>query len=90
MSEGKSSISKASSYEEAGEYWDEHDLGEVWEQTHEVEFEVDIQSSTIYFPIEITLSEKLRKLAAQRGVSSETLLNLWLQERVGQEQADAA
>ena len=33
MSEGKSSISKATSYEEAGEYWDEHDLGEIWEQT---------------------------------------------------------
>ena len=89
MSEGKSSISKASSYEEAGEYWDEHDLGEVWEQTHEVEFEVDIQSSVTYFPVESSLSKKLRKLAAQRGVSSETLLNLWLQERVGQEQADA-
>ena len=90
MSEGKSSISKATSYEEAGEYWDEHDLGEIWEQTHEVEFEVDIQSSITYFPIESTLSKQLRKLAAQRGVSPETLLNLWVQERIGQEEADAA
>ena len=48
MSEGKSSISKATSYKEAGEYWDERDLGEIWEQTHEVEFEVDIQSSIVY------------------------------------------
>ena len=90
MSEGKSSISKASSYEEMGEYWDEHDVGEIWEQTQEVEFEVDIQSSITYFPIESTLSKQLRKLAAQRGVSPETLLNLWVQERVGQEKADAA
>ena len=90
MSEGKSSISKASSYDEMGEYWDEHDVGEIWEQTHEVEFEVDIQSSTTYFPIESTLSKQLRKLAAQRGISPETLLNLWVQERIGQEEADAA
>ena len=90
MSEGKTSISQASSYEEMGEYWDEHDLGEIWEQTHEVKFDVDIRSSVTYFPVESTLSKKLRKLAAQHGVSPETLLNLWLQERVGQEQADAA
>ena len=47
MSKGKTSISKASSYEEIGDYWDEHDVGEIWEQTEEVEFEVDIQSSSI-------------------------------------------
>ena len=90
MSEGKSSISKASSYEEMGEYWDEHDVGEIWEQTEAAEFKVDIQSSVTYFPIESTLSKQLRKLAAQRGVSPETLLNLWVQERVGREEADAA
>ena len=90
MSEGKSSISNASSYEEMGEYWDEHDVGEIWEQTQEANFEVDIQSSITYFPIEATLSKQLRKLAAQRGVSPQTLLNLWVQERVGQEKADAA
>ena len=48
MNEAKTSISKATSYEEAGEYWDEHDVGEIWEQTQEVEFEVDIQSSTTH------------------------------------------
>ena len=76
MSEGKTSIPKASSYEEMGEYWDEHDVREIWEQTEAAEFKVDIQSSVTYFPIESTLSKQLRKLAAQRGVSPETLLNL--------------
>ena len=49
MSRGKSSISKASSYKEIGEFWDTHDLGDYWEQTQPVEFEVDIQSEAIYF-----------------------------------------
>ena len=48
MSEGKTSISRATSYEEMGEYWDEHDVGEIWEQTEAVEFDVDIQRSVTY------------------------------------------
>jgi hypothetical protein len=82
MSKAKSSVSKADSYQEIGEYWDEHDLGEVWEQTEPVTLEVDLRSSVTYYPIETTLSAKLRSLAAQRGVSPETLLNLWVQEKL--------
>jgi hypothetical protein len=36
----KSSISKGRSYGEIGEYWDEHDLGDAWEETKPVEIEV--------------------------------------------------
>lgn len=85
MSEGKTSISKASSYEEAGEYWDEHDLSDIWDQTEPVEFEIDIKSSRTYFAVEAGLSKRLRSSAKRRGVSAETLANLWLQERVLQE-----
>ncbi len=83
----KTSISQASSYQEAGQYWDEHGLGEAWEKTEPVEFVVNIQSSTTYFPVESGLSKQLRAFAEKHGVSSETLLNMWLQERVIQEQA---
>jgi len=34
------SISKAGSLEEIGEFWDTHSLDDYWDQTHEVEFEV--------------------------------------------------
>ena len=90
MKDNKTSISQASSYTEAGEYWDNHDLGDVWEKTEAVHFDVDIQGSTTYFAVESSLSEQLRKIANQHGVSAETLLNLWLQERVGQEQMGTA
>lgn len=85
MEENKSSISQAQSYKEIGEFWDTHDLGEHWEQTQAVEFDVDIQSETTYFPVEHALSTKLRSIAQTRGVSPETLLNLWLQEKVREE-----
>ena len=46
MSDGKSSISKATSYAEMGEFGDTHDLTDFWDQTEPAEFEVDLQSDT--------------------------------------------
>jgi len=83
MNENKTSISGASSYREIGEFWDTHDLSDFWDQTHEVQMDVDADSSTIYFPVEKALAEKLRTEAEQRGVSAATLLNTWVQEHVG-------
>lgn len=82
MARNRSTISKAKSYQEMGEFWDSHELTEFSDQIHEVEFAVDIQGETAYFPVEKSLSSKLRFIAHQQGVSPETLLNLWLQEKV--------
>ena len=30
MNESKSSVSQGQSYQEIGEFWDNHDLGEAW------------------------------------------------------------
>jgi len=68
-----------------GEFWDTHDLADYWEQTHPVEFELDIQSEVTYYSLEVTLADKVRSMAKQRGVSSETLLNLWVKEKLQEE-----
>jgi hypothetical protein len=85
MEENKSSISNASSHAEIGEYWDSHDLAENWDETREVEMQVDLQSSVIYFAVEKALAERLRAAAKSHGVSPETLLNVWVQEHVASE-----
>jgi hypothetical protein len=85
MSENNSRISNASSYSEIGDYWDSHDLSEHWDETKEVEFQVDLKSSAIYFAVEKELAEKLRLAARHHGVSPDTLLNVWLQEHVAGE-----
>ena len=85
MTKSKSSTSEASSYQEIGEFWDTHDLSDYWDQTKPAEFEVDIQSEAIYYPVEPKLSAQIFSVAKQRGVSPETLLNLWLQEKLGEE-----
>lgn len=82
MSKSKSSISKAQSYEAIGEFWDKHDLTKFWKQTKSAKFKVNIQSEVIYFPLEGTLSAQVAEAARQRGVSPETLVNLWVQEKL--------
>ena len=59
MAENKSSVSKADSYGKIGEYWDAHDAVETWDETEEVNFEVDLKSDVFYYAIETSLSSGL-------------------------------
>jgi hypothetical protein len=85
MSERKSSISKAKTYQEIGEFWDSHDLGDYWKQTKPADLEIEIASEATYYPLDMRLTTALRALASRRGVSPETLINLWVQEKLQQE-----
>lgn len=84
MSKGKTSISKASSYQETAEFWSEHDLADFWDQTEPAEFEVDIESEKRYYPLERELSIEVNKIAYRRGISTETLLNLWVKDKISE------
>ena len=79
----KTSISKARTYQEIGAFWDEHDATEFGEQTG-VEFEMNIKSQRKYYPLDGHLSLKIKQIAEERGISEETLLNLWVQEKINQ------
>ena len=83
MAASKTPISGASSDREIGEFWDEHSLADHWQQTREVTFEVDLQSSAIYFPVERSLAEQLRSVAESRGISPQELLQQLVKERIG-------
>lgn len=82
MKRSKTTLSKAKSYREIGEFWDTHDLGEFWEQTKPVRMSVSLEPEADYYGIEHELSKKLLKVADKRGVSAQTLVNLWLQEKL--------
>lgn len=85
MNKRKSSISKASSYEAIGEFWDTHDLSDYWDKTKPATFKIDIKSEVIYYAIDKTLSERLQRIARKRGVPTNTLINLWIQEKLGEQ-----
>jgi len=70
------------SVSEAGEFWDAHDLGDYWDLTHEARFEVDLQRRVFLTALEPELAKKLTACAKQQGVSTETLINVWLAEKL--------
>ena len=72
-----SSISKADSLEKMGEFWDTHDFTDFDTDAPDVEFEVSCA-----VPIEVDLLSSVEKQAQRRGVSVETLVNLWLQQKL--------
>ncbi|MFO7985021.1 MAG: CopG family antitoxin [Desulfatiglandaceae bacterium] len=71
-------------YAELGDYWGDKDLGDIWEETEPAQFDVEIQSERRYYPVELDLSERIAETARRRGVSSETLVNVWLREKIDQ------
>jgi len=82
MNKGKSSLSNAKSYGEIGNFWDTHDLSDFWDKTKEVGFEVSIESEITYYALDKKLSEQIQAIAQKRGVSADTLVNLWIQEKL--------
>ena len=84
MGKNKSSLSQVSSYEEIGEFWDTHDLTDFWDQIHPVEMEFDLKSERSYYSVARDLASQIENIAHTQGISSATLINLWLQEKVRQ------
>ncbi len=76
-----SSISKAGTLEEIADFWDTHSLSDYWNETHEVEFEIRAKHRR-----RVTLDQevysRLESQAHTRGILLETLVNLWLAERL--------
>ena len=85
MKKRRSSISKARSYAESGEYWDMHDLNAVWDKTRKVKFEVVAERKSYLlssYPAKKDLSEKIQSLAHKQGVFSNPLVSLWLEQKI--------
>ena len=68
--------------EEAGEYWDTHDLTDFEDVSHEVEFQVEIEHRAFLTALEPTLAKRLAEVAHKQGISTETLINVWLTEKI--------
>ena len=78
MPANNSSVSKANSPEKMGEFWDKHDFTDFDDpNAPDAEFHI-----TAAIPIEPDLLSDIEELARIRGVKVETLVNLWLKEKV--------
>ena len=73
------SISQTDSLEAMGEFWDTHDFTQFDTDAPDVEFTI---SSSI--SIEPDLLAAVERQARLRGIGVETLVNLWLQEKLAE------
>jgi hypothetical protein len=90
MPKGKH-IPEFKSYEEMAEFWDTHSLADYWDQTEPAEFEISEQARRRYVVrIDRDVLSRVQRLARVRGVSTESLVNLLLEQRLEELEARAA
>jgi len=73
------------SLEEFWRFWDTHSTADYEDLMQDVNVNVNIRSSKIYLPVAKEIVGQLRAQARRHGVSTETLMNLWLREKVEQQ-----
>ena len=67
---------------EASDFWDEHSLLDFPDTKEVEEVDIQIEREAYYCPVSRGLLKKLQERARTEGVSTETLVNLYLQEKL--------
>ncbi len=77
----KRDMPKSMTLREASDFWDEHSFLD-YDDVEEVNFDVNLKKEKHYFAIEKDIAKQIRQVATQRGISAETLVNLWLKSKL--------
>lgn len=76
-------IPEMNSYEEMAEFWDSHSLADYWDQTEPAEFQIAPDARRRYLvAVDPDLLQRAQRVARTRGLSTESLINLLLEQRV--------
>jgi predicted DNA binding CopG/RHH family protein len=76
-------IPNMESYEEVANFWDTHSLADYWDQTEAADFELAPSARQRYVvSLDIELLRRVQKMARSRGISTESLVNLLLEQRI--------
>lgn len=70
------------SIEEAADFWDTHDLADYADVTRDVAVTIDLQRRQHLVALAPELAARIGAEARRQGVTTETLINLWLSERL--------
>lgn len=83
-------IPEFNNYDEMAEFWDAHSLADYWNQTEPAEFEISKDIHRRYLiSVDKELLERAQNLARIRGVSTESFVNLLLEQRLHEIEEDA-
>lgn len=69
------------SLEEFWSFWDTHSTADYEDFMEDVDVHIDIRSSKVYCAVAKDIIAQVRTQARRQGVSTETLINLWLLEK---------
>jgi hypothetical protein len=66
------------------EFFDSHDMGELWDQMPEADFDIDLRRRKHLVALDDDLAGKVAEIARSRHVSSESLINALLREKLAE------
>ena len=64
------------------DFFDEHDLGDYWDNLSDTRFDIAIRRRRHLVALDEKVASRLSEVARVKKVSSEKLLNSWLRERL--------
>jgi hypothetical protein len=67
---------------QAAEFWDTHSLANYWDLTCPAHFKVNIKHRRYLVALEPKLMKQVSRKAEAEGISAETLINVWLSEKL--------
>lgn len=72
-----------SSLTEAGAFWDTHSTADYEDVMEDAAFDMTLTGKPIYYvAVAKDMATALHDVAQQQGISTQTLINLWLQEKL--------
>jgi len=66
------------------EFFETHDMGDYWDQMPEADFDIDLRRRKHLVALDDDLAGKVAKIARSRHVSSESLINSLLREKLAE------
>ena len=90
MAENKR-IPDMSDYDQIAEFWETHSLADYWDQTEPAEFEISPDARRRYLvAVDPDVLRRIQRVARTRGLSTESLVNLLLEQRLREVESQAA
>jgi len=90
MKKDKSEIPKFKNEEEEFDFWSSHDSTEFFDEIEEISEPIDVtkpkvRKQRITMLLDQRLKAQLQKIAEEKGIRYQTLIQMWLKEKVKQE-----
>jgi len=78
----KDVLPRTDSLDDLVEFFDTHDMGDSWDQLSAASLDIDIRQHKHLVALDDDLAGKVAKIARSRHVSSESLVNSLLREKL--------